>query len=66
VGLGPGEVFTRHNIVNLVPNTDLSVMSVINYAVRHLKVKHITVCGYYGCGSIKAAMTPADLGILNP
>jgi carbonic anhydrase len=41
-------------------------MSVINYAVRHLKVKHIVVCGHYNCGGIKAAMTPKDMGILNP
>ncbi|KAJ3472490.1 hypothetical protein NLG97_g10947 [Lecanicillium saksenae] len=41
-------------------------MSVINYAVRHLGVKHIIVCGHYGCGGVKAAMTPKDLGILNP
>lgn len=66
MGLGAGEVFVTRNIANLVPNTDLSVMSVINYAVRHLKVKHIIVCGHYGCGGIKAAMTPADMGLLNP
>jgi len=66
MGLGAGEVFTTRNIANLVPNTDLSVMSVINYAVRHLHVKHIVVCGHYGCGGVAAAMTPADMGLLNP
>ncbi|PSL31834.1 carbonic anhydrase [Chitinophaga ginsengisoli] len=66
MGLDAGEVFVHRNIANLVNNVDLSVMSVINYAVRHLSVKHIIVCGHYNCGGVKAAMQPADLGLLNP
>lgn len=66
MGLQPGEAFIHRNVANLVNGLDLSAMSVVNYAVRHLKVKHVVVCGHYGCGGVKAAMTPADLGILNP
>ncbi len=66
MGVQPGEVFIHRNIANLVNNVDLSVMSVLNYAVRHLKVNHVIVCGHYNCGGVKAAMQPADMGILNP
>ena len=66
MGVQPGEVFIHRNIANLVNNVDLNVMSVLNYAVRHLKVQHIVVCGHYNCGGVKAAMQSADMGILNP
>lgn len=66
MGAEPGEVFVHRNIANLVCATDLSALSVIEYAIAHLGVQHVVVCGHYECGGVRAAMQPRDLGVLNP
>ena len=61
----PGSIFVQRNVANLVIHTDYNLLSVVNYAVKNLKVKHIIICGHYGCGGIKAAMGNTSYGLLD-
>jgi carbonic anhydrase len=61
----PGEIFIHRNVANQVIHTDMNLLSVLQYAVEVLEVKHIIVCGHYGCGGVKAAMTRHDYGLIN-
>jgi len=65
MGMKPGEVFVHRNLANLVVSTDNNLNAVVQYAVEHLKVRHIVVCGHYDCGGVKSAMHPSDMGQLN-
>jgi carbonic anhydrase len=65
VGLRPGELFVHRNVANLVVHTDLNCLSVLQYAVDALRVRHVIVCGHYGCGGVRAALAGTKLGLID-
>jgi carbonic anhydrase len=66
IGLPPGDVFVHRNVANLVHSADMNILSTVDFAVAHLQVKRIVVCGHTLCGGVKAAMEARDYGVLNP